>query len=201
MSSHLTFHRTKKLHERMSCSKKRSIPPQKLTSKDGDGVVKPDEKRQILGDKPPADGNDADRPRRDDGGKEEDESALGDARATRRRTEVEEHIEKDHTPHDGVPIGIRNAEPQQEARHDGVDAQEVQPRLDEYHEHLARCVEQEGNCAFRIAIEGKELASPMVAQAARDPHDEIVQIAAPCADDNEDDADKRGEGNHHEYII
>ena len=41
----------------------------------------------------------------------------------------------------------------------------------------------------------------MVAQTARDPHDEIVQIAAPCADDNEDDADKCGEGNHHENIV
>ena len=103
-----------------------SISPQKLTAKDGDGVVKTDEERQILGDETPADGNDADRPRRDDGGKEEDESALSDARAARRRTEVEEHIEKDHAPHDSVPIGIRDAEPQQETWHDGVDAQEIQ---------------------------------------------------------------------------
>ena len=107
-------------------AKEHSISPQKLTAKDGDSVVKTDEERQILGDEPPTDGNDADRPRRDDGGKEEDESALCDARAARRRTEVEEHIEKDHAPHDSVPIGIRDAEPQQETWHDGVDAQEIQ---------------------------------------------------------------------------
>ena len=125
MSSHLTFHRTKKLHEQMSCSKKRSISPQKLTAKDGDGIVKTDEEWQILGDEPPADGNDADRPRRDDGGKEEDEAALGDTRAARRRTEVEEHIEKDHTPHDSVPIGIRDAEPQQEFSPDSANTTSI----------------------------------------------------------------------------
>ena len=64
-----------------------------------------------------------------------------------------------------------------------------------------RRVEQEGNRAFRVAIEGKELAPAMVAQTACKAYDEIVQIAAPCADDDEDDADKRGEGNHHENII
>ena len=108
---------------------KASVSPQKFAAEDGNGVVETDEEREVFGDETPADGDDADRARRDGGGKEEDEAALSDAGAARRWAEVEEHIEEDHAPHDGVPVRIRNAESEQEARHNGVDTEEVQPRL------------------------------------------------------------------------
>ena len=132
-----------------------SIPSQKFASEDGDGVVESNEEREVFGDETPADGDDADSAGGNGRSKEEDEAALGDAGAAWRRAEVEEHVEEDHASHDGVPVRIRNAESEQEAWDDSVDAEEVQPRLDKDDEHLTRCAEEERDGTLRIAVESE----------------------------------------------
>ena len=102
-----------------------SIAPQKFASKDGNCVVESDKERKILGEKPPADGNDTNCPCGNSRGEEKDKTALGNTGATRCRAEVEEHIEEDHASHDGVPVCIGHTKSEQEAWNDGVDTEEV----------------------------------------------------------------------------
>ena len=97
----------------------------KISAKYLERVVKTDEERDVLGDEPPANGEDADGARRYGIGKEQDESALRDAVAAGRRREVEQHVEENHAPHDRVPIGLCHAESLKKARNDGVNEHET----------------------------------------------------------------------------
>ena len=178
-----------------------SIPPQKFAAKDGDGVVESNEEREVFGDETPADGDDADGTRWNGRRKEKDESPLGDAGAAWRGAEVEEHVEEDHAPHDGIPVRIGDAESEQETRDNGIDTEEVQPRLDKDDEHLTRRAEQERDRALRITVETKELMSLLVAQAACNPDDDIVKVAAPRTYDDEYDADECRKRHRHQDVV
>ena len=180
---------------------KASVSPQELAAEDGDGVVETDEEREVFGDEAPADGDDADGAGGNGRRKEEDEPTLGDAGAARCRTEVKEHVEKDHAPHDGVPVRIRNAEPEQEAWNDGVDAEEIQPRLDKYHEHLTRRTEQERDRTLRVAVETEKLMPFLIMQTTCNPDDNIVKEAAPRSHNDEYNAKKCRKRNRHQNIV
>ena len=96
----------------------------KISAKYLERVVKTKKERDVLGDEPPADGEDADGARRYGIGKEQDESALRDAGAAGRRREVEQHVEENHAPHDRVPIGLYHDESHKKTRNDGLDEPE-----------------------------------------------------------------------------
>ena len=98
----------------------------KISAEDLERVVKADEERDVLGDEPPANGEDADGACRHRIGEKQDEAALCDAGAAGRRREVEQHVEENHAPHDRVPIGICHAESQKKTRNDGIDEHETE---------------------------------------------------------------------------
>ena len=97
----------------------------KISAEHLERAVKTDEERDVLGDEPPANGEDADGACRHGIGEEQDEAALRDAGAAGRRREVEQHVEENHAPHDRVPIGLRYAESQKKTWYDGIDEHET----------------------------------------------------------------------------
>lgn len=174
---------------------------EEVAPKDRQRVVETDEERDVLGDEAPADCDDADGTGRHRIAEQQHEAALRNARAARRRREVKQHVEEDHAPHDAVPVRIRDAEPQEQARHDGVDAEQVEPRLRKDEQHRLRRSREERDGALRVAVEGDDLATPLLLRMARDADDQVVEVAAPCAHDDGDDDNEGRQRDGHQRVV